>query len=36
MQVFEETGNAMTYAEPDALNALTQLKGEVSYSSWYG
>ena len=29
-QVFEETGSAVTYSEPDAFNALTQLKGVVS------
>ena len=29
-QVFEETGSSMAYSEPDALNALTQLKGVVS------
>ena len=29
-QVFEETGTSVAYSEPDAINALTQLKGVVS------
>ena len=29
-QVFEETGSSIAYSEPDAINALTQLKGVVS------
>ena len=29
-QVFEETGSCIAYSEPDAFNAVTQLKGVVS------